>query len=650
MACELKITSITGIGLPGGPVSSFHVTGTGMSCPDGTTIIVTVKCGGKVTGTTVITSESWAIDIPATNLECICGHAVVEATVDCVPPGPLGGCTSGDFPPLFLECQPPASPCCPTASVSAMVTDECLAGERVVNLQSTITPAVDPTCPGILAQWEFGDGEWSMAFPAPPVVHIEPHAYPTPGPYTAILHILVPDGCPPSSATVGPLNPCGCDLDIASIDVLVSSGPEGCNADGTRTVNLDAVIIDPASLAQHYHWEFGEAGATQDIDTTSPGWPSPATTHNYPAPPPGSTDSVYTAVLTVTTDDPACLDTRSVMISVPACEGGLCPQVDTGSVTAEVQECNSDGTRTVVLEGTYTGGPVTEFVWDFDDGTSQTIPGAGGDPSTTHDYAPGSYTATLTIKGPTGCPDSSETVTFTVPECRGACCLDDGTCEDNQTPAECEAKGGTFMGFGTACASVDCTDDDGCGCPMWLVALLLGIGLGFSVILASLFLCLGVTPPAWLWAIAGVFVGLALLVLAICYFICWFSPCDCPSKCDWVLVTWKVFLALTVVALFLKGCCALSWWWFVILALFIGFLGPFIWWFNNCGPGKCKIYLELILALGTGSATLIPFIASLPGIGALISACGWWAVPAAAGGLIVLLGGLMAEAGCEAPP
>ncbi|UCB52276.1 MAG: T9SS type A sorting domain-containing protein [Candidatus Zixiibacteriota bacterium] len=39
---------------------------------------------------------------------------------------------------------------------------------------------------------------------------------------------------------------------------------------------------------------------------------------------------------------------------------------------------------------------------------------------------------------------------------QGACCYPDGSCADDQSQAQCEADGGTYMGDGTACFGVEC--------------------------------------------------------------------------------------------------------------------------------------------------------------------------------------------------
>jgi hypothetical protein len=47
----------------------------------------------------------------------------------------------------------------------------------------------------------------------------------------------------------------------------------------------------------------------------------------------------------------------------------------------------------------------------------------------------------------------------------GACCYPDGSCADGLSRTECEAQGGSYMGDGTACSSVECvTEPQGACC------------------------------------------------------------------------------------------------------------------------------------------------------------------------------------------
>jgi hypothetical protein len=106
--------------------------------------------------------------------------------------------------------------------------------------------------------------------------------------------------------------------------------------------------------------------------------------------------------------DPACMDTFSS--GALQCEGGNCP---TGSITASVGGCNSDGTRNVTLTATITSVPAGTIVGAFGYGgglygSAFIVPGAGTY-TDTHKYIPpgpgptdpASFHWTL----PASCPD-----------------------------------------------------------------------------------------------------------------------------------------------------------------------------------------------------------------------------------------------------
>ena len=89
-----------------------------------------------------------------------------------------------------------------------------------------------------------------------------------------------------------------------------------------------------------------------------------------------------------------------------------CPQQSEFIVEVD-DDCNPDGTRTVTFDTSITlSGPGTvQAQWDFGDGTSGvpfTIPPASH--SETHNYAPGTYTATLRFLPPADCTPQSFTI------------------------------------------------------------------------------------------------------------------------------------------------------------------------------------------------------------------------------------------------
>ena len=97
-----------------------------------------------------------------------------------------------------------------------------------------------------------------------------------------------------------------------------------------------------------------------------------------------------------------------------------CP--DSLDISIDVGDCNPDGTRTVTFDTSISlSGPGSvQAQWDFGDITSGapfTIPPTSH--SETHNYTPGTYTATLRFLPPADCPPF--TITITVGQCPPDC-------------------------------------------------------------------------------------------------------------------------------------------------------------------------------------------------------------------------------------
>jgi hypothetical protein len=582
MACSMSITGVTGIpATPGGSTTStIHVTGTltGVCTPivlatGSFNVVVEVDCGaGPASTATRSSGGNWAVDIATA---CRCGANIVVRAYCATDPscidtftGPLQ-CDAGDCPVGTV-----------TVAAGACGSD----GKRAVTLTANLT-AVPPG--SVVGQWNYGDGTLGAAFviPGPGSYTEGPHPYTPPGPFTAQLVFVLPAGCPPLTATVSGLQPCA-GPPCPQIVSATASAAGVCNADGTRTVSLNATLS--GGPAQTYHWEFGTpGGASATIDATLPG-ATPAVSHDYPAP--GAGTSSYTATFTVTGPDPSCVDTVAVAVDVAGC-GGPCPTV--GNVIAAVGACTPAGTRPVALDATVTGGGATEYRWDFGDGTSQVIDATVvGDPATSHDYAaPGSYTATITLRGPVGCPDGTASATFDVPACGGG----------------------------------DDDDDDGgsglCGSLLFIVGALIAIATAATIFTLAWQTCpmLAVVPvPPFVW---GIVVGLWVAVVAalvIWALLCAFGICDCPSGCDWAAIAWIAALAGWVVALYLAGCCG-GLWWLLVAGLIAAYLAAFGYWLAECGPSSCLVLDLLLVALSSVAAVAIAYMAAVP----IILACGF---------------------------
>lgn len=340
---------------------------------------------------------------------------------------------------------------------------------------------------------------------------------------------------------------------------------------------------------QTFHWEFGTPdNASLTVDATVPG-ATPTTTHPYPAP--GSGESNYTATFTITGTSAECIDTVTIPVVVSGC-GGDCPMID--DLSAQVGNCQNNGTREVSLNATITGGGIEQYVWAFGDGIVSTIDATVvASPITVHNYAaPGTYNATLTIVGPQRCEDQIRSITVEVPACEAP------------PPTPPQPQPPTI-----------------CGSMIYIVAALLAIAMVATVLLLALQVCPSfavIQVPQWAWGIiAGLWIAAAVAII-IWYALCAFRICPCPTKCDWAVMVWTATLAGAVIALFLAGCCD-SWWWALVIGLGLVFAGAFFYWLFECQPGLCLVLDLLLIVFGSVAATAIAYIALVP----IIQACGY---------------------------
>jgi PKD repeat protein len=318
-----------------------------------------------------------------------------------------------------LEVQPPLETCtpivvnikatcgsnCPTVTLDPpQVATQCVNGKRTVTLPYHITAGSQIA----VCQWDFGDSQLGSAFVVNPGAATnaqEQHDY-APGTYTATLKIVLPGGCIEQSVTVQVAACPTVQCSLVVLDILLPVG--GCDPmTGTRLVTGTAVLNsnDPSDV---YYWQW-------DANPVTTGLSAPqATTQSHQYPAPGMTPTVYDVTLTVVRGG-NCFSSKTKQVSVDGC-GGPCPSI-TDIVASVSTSCTSDLLRrAVTLDATVVGAAsVTQYRWDFGDGQSAILPGANG-PNVVHEYAPGTYTATLTVIGPGTCQTSS-TKSVTVAPC-----------------------------------------------------------------------------------------------------------------------------------------------------------------------------------------------------------------------------------------
>lgn len=219
-------------------------------------------------------------------------------------------------------------------------------------------------------QWDFGDGYTANTASAS-------HAIAAAGNYTVTLTVTDNAG--------------GQSTD--TVDVTVNANqPPTADANGTPTSGKEPLLVafssggssDPDGTFTT-SWDFGDGGSSTAANPT----------HTYAAA--GS----YTAVLTVT-DDNGATDTASVAITVNA------NQAPTAVANANPQ--SGPETLAVSFDSSSSADPdgsINSIGWDFGDGGTST------DANPTHNYAAGSYTATLTVTDDNGVADT-DTIAVTV--------------------------------------------------------------------------------------------------------------------------------------------------------------------------------------------------------------------------------------------
>jgi hypothetical protein len=594
MACSITNLKVTAVGPPGGTATSITISGHAEECKK---VHVELVCSvAPFIADVEVDSVTGEWSVTTRNLPCSCDKEF-KLVVNCLDDPTCQANLTG-----VIECKPQEGECPVVTDVSISTASDCNPdGTRDVTINATITNGTGGVA---VAQWEFEPGAFG------PVIVVaqgatlpvsQTHSYAAPGSYTAVLSFSLPTSCPPFSVAVK-VNACP-PLCLEDEDLTISVSPN-CNADGTRTVTFTFPVVISGQLL------FGDG---EDIFFTGS-----SISHEYMSPGP------YMATLIVE----GCNRVVKTVGPLEPCPV-ICPQP--GSIGVTVGNCNPDGTRNVTFTMPFM---LTAHI-DFGDGEDVSFTGS----NVTHGYLPpGPFTATVTVEG---CPPIFVSV-GPLDECdgvpRGACCLPNGSCVET-TADECRRQGGAYQGDGTLCANVNCGGDDdgggggGCGAFGPLIAILMAVALGLTLLLITLQSCLSVPVPGWLWGvIIGIWVAVAIAIAAW-YFLCKIIPiCPCPDGCDWLSFLWPALLAGAIVASYLSGCCG-GFMLAIAIGLFVLASGLFALWHNKCDPSRCETLDLLALAVVTGAGTALSYLALVPAI----SACGLGWVAAVASTLGALL-------------
>jgi gliding motility-associated-like protein len=181
-----------------------------------------------------------------------------------------------------------------------------------------------------------------------------------------------------------------CNVPIANIPSFGINPTTGIGVYSVNCQNYDVSFVNnsynppPASNPIWYHWDFGVAGATNDTSA------SPHPTFTYPD------TGGYLVTLVVykaAGNGQTCEDSTQAMVYVYP---SFSTDFTTADVCTNVPAQFNDGTIS-------TGGPITQWRWDFGDGNTNTTPNPG------HTYAsPGTFNVTLISQNDKGCKDTAQ--------------------------------------------------------------------------------------------------------------------------------------------------------------------------------------------------------------------------------------------------
>ncbi|MFM7069525.1 MAG: PKD domain-containing protein [Actinomycetes bacterium] len=256
----------------------------------------------------------------------------------------------------------------PTASASATPTS----GKEPLTVALSSSGSIDPDGSIQSYIWDFGDGTPTSSLANPS------HIYAAAGNYTAQLTVYDNRGATGSAAV--------------TVSVTPNQAPTA-KASGTPTSGKEPLTVsfastgstDPDGTIVSRQWDFGDGG------TSSAASPS----HVY------ASAGSYTATLTVTDDNGATATDTVAIVAIanqkPTAVANATPQSGSRPLTV-----NFSGSSSADPDGT-----LVSYAWNFGDGTS------GSGMLTSHVYAVGNYTATLTVTDDNGATDTS-TIGITV--------------------------------------------------------------------------------------------------------------------------------------------------------------------------------------------------------------------------------------------
>ncbi len=306
-----------------------------------------------------------------------------------LPPPTLTVWGPGSCPPKTINIPytaiTPCDPPCPDiTNIAVNVVDSCATVNGARGHWVSFTPSI-VNGPANAFMWVFNAGSpvsyWAAGTPVP-ITHFYPTA--SGGPYSALLYIFGPTGKICDSLTVTfNMKRCTCDPCDTIVNIQVQA-PTDCSQviDGAYPVTFTATISGQCPPTA-YLWNFGDGTPTV---TTS----GPTVQHTYQCP--HMTPPYFVTLNLIGCEgNPGYVSpSKSVPISFIPC---ACPTID---------NINVDQTACILNVSASISGScpdaVTQYIWDFGDGTSVAVTPPGT--NATHTYtSSGDYWVTLTLAG-----------------------------------------------------------------------------------------------------------------------------------------------------------------------------------------------------------------------------------------------------------
>ena len=342
-------------------------------------------------------------------------------------------------------------------------------------------------------------------------------------------------------------------VECCSNNIIIGYSEEvDCQKECVRNVHLVTTNASDEDITAF--WDFGDGNSGESF--VVPFLQTKTITHEYEI-------GVYTATLNVS----ECTYKQTFSVS----ECSTC-EIVFGSEIAE--ECDEEsGLRKVIFSvaGSKLCNNTVDGTLEFGDGTENeqfTLTEENPTEIIEHNYAPGTYTASLSN---TGCSEETEEEEIEIPECD------------------------------VIISEEDSDDSEGGWC---LVLRLLTALLGaFAIISGVLAICV----PSAATALAWIAFGLAVLAAIVGVF--WGIVCD-NKPCKYgLLLSGQIALGAGLVLLSLSACCNLGFW--AGLASVLTGIGILYAWKEACDFSNCRLAREIAYI---GSSIVIPLISNIVNI------------------------------------